>query len=177
MTTAAKELVSRTSATDCSRARKLGCKPLSSTIRPNSAATISSRAIISTLPNDASRKIGDKQFGNLRTFRNRQHAASLSRRYYWEQMSTLQTPVRAWRKLLPNKREPTLREYDEGVAGGTRGPAQTARRSDVSARRCPEAGRQRSAPEKCAARRAHRHFQAAVEFPRGIFAAAESRSV
>ena len=25
-------------------------------------------------------KIGDKQFGNLRTFRNRQHTASLSRR-------------------------------------------------------------------------------------------------
>jgi hypothetical protein len=45
-----------TSATDSPRTRKLGWKPLTSTIRPNSAATISSRARISTLPNDANRK-------------------------------------------------------------------------------------------------------------------------
>ena len=56
MTTAANELVPMTSATDWSRSRKFGRKPRSSTIRPNSAATTSSRARISTLPNAANRK-------------------------------------------------------------------------------------------------------------------------
>jgi hypothetical protein len=67
ITTAASDTPAIASSTDSSFPRNLGCKPRSSTIIPNNAATISSRASISTLPNDANRE-GTQLVGNLRTF-------------------------------------------------------------------------------------------------------------
>ncbi len=86
------------SSTDSSLPRNLGCKPRSSTIRPNSAATISSRATINTLSNTPTKR-GRKLTGNLRTL-TISSATSVPLRYSWEQMSTSPRLVREWGKLF-----------------------------------------------------------------------------
>jgi len=132
------------SSTDSSLPRNFGCKPRSSTIRPNSAATISSRATISTLSNTANQK-RTQPYRQLTDLND-----SLARRPYLldilgNKCPPLQTRERVGETICPIIRESSLRKHDERAADSAHGSAQATRWSNAGACRSSEAGRPGSA--------------------------------
>jgi hypothetical protein len=58
-------------------------------------------------------KMGDKQFGNLRGFRNRWHVRRVPLGYFGNKCPLFGEKSESGENYCPNTCEPTLREYDE----------------------------------------------------------------
>jgi hypothetical protein len=68
-------------------------------------------------------KIGDKQFGNLRTFRNWWRLARVPLRDFGNKCPHSGSKSESGGNHFLGTREPTLRKFDEGAACCARGPA------------------------------------------------------
>lgn len=163
---------------DCPSATKRGCIPRSSTIKPNSAATTSSRARINTFGKNhrpAKGFWGSCQVGNLRT---RPPSASRA------PLVLLGTNVHRPGKTLvagdnthcPYAGELTLGKFDKGVTVGADGAVEKTRPRSARAAFASHPIGARSPRKKHWSGATTGSFQTALELTRRVSAATHRRS-